>query len=179
MVIYSARGLTSRAQARELLTLAVQEVWGLSSLPEIARHSGGKPFFREREDLHFNLSHSGDLALCALDCSSVGVDVQIVKEWRTGLPKRVCSPTELAWLEGQPELWPSFTSLWTLKEARVKENGQGLTTTIRDISVPLPVEEPVWFDNLWFRTYSGPDWKAAVCGHYEPPPKIMWCSVRF
>ena len=172
MVIYSAAGLTSRTQARDLLALAVRETWGLSPLPEIARHEGGKPYFPGHEDLHFNLSHSGDLALCALDGAPVGVDVQLVREWRPSLPRRVCSGLELAWLEGQPELWPAFTLLWVLKEARAKESGRGLTSSIRDIRVPLPGPEPVLFDGLWFGTWSGPGWAAAVCGHTEPPGEI-------
>ena len=173
MIIYQARGLTSRAQARDLLARAAKEVWGLSSLPKIARLEQGKPYFPGREDLHFNLSHSGDLALCALDSAPVGVDVQIVKQWRPSLPKRVGSPAELAWLERQSELWPAFARLWTLKEARAKQSGQGLTTSIPDIRVPLPAESPVRLDDLWFRTWTGPGWAAAVCGHSEPPETII------
>ena len=173
MVIYYTKGLTSRAQARELLALAVRETWGLSPLPEIARREGGKPCFPGREELHFNLSHSGELALCALDGAPVGVDIQIVKEWRPGLPKRVCSPEELAWLEGQPEFWPAFTLLWTLKEARAKESGEGLPAILRGLPVPLPGEGPARLDGLWFRSWPGPGWAAAVCGHSEPPEKFF------
>lgn len=173
MLIYSANGLTARAQARDLLALAVQEAWGLSPLPEIARQEHGKPYFPGHTGLHFNLSHSGDLALCALDTAPVGVDVQFVKEWRPSLPRRTCSAEEQAWLEEQPEFWPAFTLLWTLKEARVKESGRGLTPDLRDIRVPLPGQEPVLFDGLWFRTWSGPGWAAAVCGHSEPPENFL------
>jgi len=173
MTVWSAAGLTSRAQARDLLALAVREVWRLSPLPEIARREGGKPYFPGREDLHFNLSHSGDLALCALDSAPVGADIQVVRTWRPALPGRVCSPGELAWLEGQSDRQAAFTLLWTLKEARAKESGRGLTSSIRDIRVPLPAEGPVRLDGLWFRTWTGPGWAAAVCGHSEPPEKIL------
>ena len=138
MIIYSAAG--PAAQARELLALAVQETWGLSPLPEVGRRAGGKPFFLEHEELHFNLSHSGNLVLCALDREPVGADIQIVKQWRPALPGRVCSTAELEWLEKQPELWPAFTLLWALKEARAKESGRGLTSSIRNIRIPLPGE---------------------------------------
>lgn len=173
MIVYQAKGLTSHAQARDLLALAAKEVWGLSPLPEIARLEQGKPYFPEREDLHFNLSHSGDLALCALDGAPVGVDVQIVKQWRPRLPKRVCSPAELAWLERQSEPWSAFTLLWTLKESRAKQSGRGLTTSIPDIRVPLPAPGPVRLDGLWFGAWTGPGWAAAVCGHSEPPERII------
>lgn len=174
MMIYGAEGLMSRAQARELLALAAQEAWGLSPLPELARREGGKPFFPAREDLHFNLSHSGGLALCALDGAPVGVDVQLVREWRAGLPGRVCSPAELAWLEGQPGRWAAFTLLWALKEARAKQDGRGLTASIRDIRIPLPAEGTVRLDGLWFRTWAGPGWAAAVCGESQPPEALLW-----
>lgn len=173
MVIYSASGLTSRKQARELLALGAAEHWGLSPLPEISHHKAGKPYFLGREELHFNLSHSGDLALCALDTAPVGVDIQVVRPWRPGLPRRVCAQPELAWLESQPELWPAFTLVWALKEARAKESGQGLTTSIRSIRVPLPADCPVLFDGLWFQAYAGPGWAAAVCGHSEPPENFL------
>ena len=173
MVVYSAKNLTSRAQARGLLAVAVREMWGLSPLPEIARQEGGKPFFPEHENFHFNLSHSGELALCALDSLPVGADIQIVKQWRPSLPGRVCSSEELDWLEGQPDLWPAFTLVWALKEARAKESGRGLTSSIRDIRVPLPGEGDARLDGLWFRTWTGPGWAAAVCGHNPPPEKIL------
>ena len=177
MILYSAGGLTSRTRAYDLLALAVNEHWGLSPLPELARMEGGKPYFPGHEGRHFNLSHSGDLALCALDGAPVGVDIQVVKEWRPALPARVCSRPELDWLEGQTELWPSFALLWALKEARAKESGQGLRSSIRDIRVPLPGEGPVLFDGLWFHTWTGPGWAAAVCGHSEPPEKIFEKSL--
>ena len=173
MVLYSAEGLSDRAQARNLLALAAKEAWGLSPLPEIALREVIKPFFPGYPGLHFNLSHSGDLALCALDGAPVGVDIQLVRQWRPSLPRRVCSPEELAWLEGQPEFWPAFTLLWTLKEARVKESGKGLTSSIRDIRVPLPEKGPVLFDGLRFRSWSGPGWAAAVCGRSEPPEDFL------
>jgi len=174
MFIYGAKGLTSRAQARELLALAAAEAWGLSPLPEIDRHKGGKPFFPGHKHLHFNLSHSGGLALCALDNGPVGVDIQLVKQWRPSLPGRVCSPEELAWLERQSDPWPAFTLLWALKESRAKQSGRGLSFPIRDIRVPLPADGPVLLDGLWFCTYAAPGWAAAACGLCQPPPALFW-----
>lgn len=177
MVIYGAKGITVRVQARDLLAQAVREVWGLPGLPEIARQEGGKPFFPAHKELHFNLSHSGGLALCALDCAPVGVDIQIVKEWRASLPRRVCSAQEMAWLESQTRRWYAFTELWALKESRAKEDGKGLTGLIRGIQIPLPAEEPIQLDGLWFRSYTGPDWAAAVCGRGQPPKEITWRTL--
>lgn len=176
MVLYGAEGLTQRRQAYELLRLAAEEQWGLSTLPQIQRGGRGKPCFAGAEGRHFNLSHSGALALCALDGAPVGADIQVVKTWRPGLPARVCSGAELDWLGQGEEFWPRFTLLWTLKECRVKYSGEGLTRKISGIRVPLPerLDEPCRLEGLWFRTYEGAGWRGAVCGETLPPDAIRW-----
>ena len=167
--------IQKRQDAYQLLALALRESRGLTRMPELDRRPGGKPYFPHEEGLEFNLSHSGHLALCALDNAPVGADIQMVREWRPGLPARDCGPEELAWLEGQPDWWRSFSLLWSLKESRVKESGQGLRGTIRSIRVPMMGEgETRQMDGLWFRTYGGAGWVAAVCGEAQPPVKICW-----
>ena len=176
MVVYAAQDLQSRAQAYGLLALAAREEWNMDALPGLARQPGGKPWFPAAQDRAFNLSHSGSLALCALDSEPVGADIQLVKPHRPALPAKVCSPQELAWLERQEELWPGFTVLWALKESRAKQSGQGLTPPIARIAVPLPEPGRTLYplDGLWFRLYTGPDWAAAVCGHNPPPEQLRW-----
>lgn len=174
--MYGATGLTQRGQAHDLLALAVREHWGLSPLPPIRREGKGKPAFSDHPGREFNLSHSGSLALCALDGAPVGVDIQIVKPWRPGLPRKVCSPEELTWLETGGDRWERFTQLWTLKECLVKYSGEGLTRSIAGIRIPLPIEgqEVYLMDGLYFRIYRGEGWRAAVCGQTPPPKAIKW-----
>lgn len=176
MVLYGTDQLTQRVQARQLLSMAAQEHWRLSPLPPLERHELGKPFFPGFPQHQFNLSHSGSLALCALDDQPVGVDIQVIKPWRKGLPERTCSPGELDWLAGQPDADTAFSLLWSLKEACVKQSGLGLRSAIRAISVPLPPDhnEPILWNGLWFHAYQGVGWTAAACGATPPPKKIHW-----
>ena len=176
MVVYGADGLTSRHQAYDLLAQCVRLHWGLETLPEIGRAPEGKPYFPGHSGREFNLSHSGPLALCALDRQPVGVDIQVVKVWRESLPRRVCSPEELAWLERQPQLWSSFSALWALKESRVKCTGRGLRERLSGIRVPIPRpgESLSSLDGMWFRLYEGDGWRGAACGFSPPPDKIRW-----
>ena len=58
-----------------------------------------------------------------------------------------------------------------------KESGQGLRGLLRSIRVPFPEEGAVSLDGLWFRSYQGDGWAAAVCGHSEPPEKIFKKSL--
>lgn len=179
MVLYGTDNLSQRSQAYTLLSVSVKEHWGLSSLPEITRASNGKPRFSNADGLEFNLSHSGALALCALDTSPVGVDIQLIKSWRASLPSRVCSEDELSWLQEQDDFWRGFTALWALKESRVKQSGQGLTVPIRSISVPLPVsgQRSYFHQGLWFGLYSGENWMGAVCALDTPPSDIHWRTL--
>ena len=177
MWLYGTKRLTHRTQARELLLTGAKQVWGFSALPAVERQEGGKPFFPSHPTCQFNLSHSGTLALCALDDRPVGVDIQIVKtNWRENLPKRVGSELELEWLNAQPDRWAAFALLWSLKESRVKQSGLGLRMSIPSIRVPLPEagREQYELDGLWFHIYKGMDWAGAVCGEQEPPGGIIW-----
>lgn len=180
MVLYGTENLSNDKQAYELLALAAKKHWNWSALPEIQREDGGKPFFPNFQDYHFNLSHSGSLALCGLDHSPVGVDIQIIKKWHPRLPARVCCSAELDWLEQQPDPEMAFATLWALKESRVKQSGKGLRSQIRAIHVPLPQhwDTPVKLDNLWFRVYLGEHWAAAVCTLTPPPAEILWKSLN-
>lgn len=179
MVLYGTDGLETRAQAYDLLAIAAKEHWGLSSLPQLVRGPLGKPAFVSGQGLEFNLSHSGNFALCALDHDPVGVDIQLVKSWRPSLPRRVCSPEELEWMERQEDAWRGFTTLWAMKESRAKQSGQGLRGSIAAISVPLPCPGETLYahQGLWFRLYFGPNWVGSACGTAPPPEEIHWHTL--
>ena len=78
IIIYAALGPSGeeRALARRLLAEALARERGLTGLPAIAAGANGKPFFPDRPDLQFNLSHSHGAAVCALHHLPIGVDVE-------------------------------------------------------------------------------------------------------
>ena len=177
MVVYASDKVGNREDAYALLSRCAGEVWGLSPLPALERSADGKPYFPAHPGYHFNLSHSEPYALCALDTSPVGADIQRIRnDLRPGLPRRVCSPEELSWLDAQSDRWRAFALLWALKEAKVKYTGTGLRVGIRETSVPLPEAGTALYshEGLWFRVYKGGDWMAAVCGEHEPPEELIW-----
>ena len=98
MVVYGTRSLERKEQAYELLRLGAAEFWGMEELPPLERGERGKPWMPQLPNRHFNLSHSGTLALCALSAQPVGVDIQVVRVWRDSLLERSCTPRERAWL---------------------------------------------------------------------------------
>lgn len=101
----------------------------------------GKPMLACPDvDVRFNLSHSGELLVCAVTIGrQVGVDVEWMRTMRQmeKFAARFYSPQENEWLANTPEAEKArvFFSIWTGKEAYLKGCGDGITRQLRDISV--------------------------------------------
>ena len=85
-----------------LLLRAALEELGAEPGP-LAYGPQGKPFFPDRPELHFNLSHSGETVLCALSPSPVGCDVETISSARPELAARFFHPAEREILASLPE----------------------------------------------------------------------------
>lgn len=95
----------------------------------------GKPMLPKRYGLFFNLSHSGDYAVCAVADCEIGVDIQKHKEYKENLAKRFFHPEELAFLSTAADQKRCFYDLWSMKESCVKYTGRGLSTGMDSFSV--------------------------------------------
>ena len=89
-------------------------------------------------DVHFNLTHSAGLVLCAIARGrEVGIDVEDRTRPRPawGLVERYCSPDEADDIQQHGDRWPErFLTYWTLKEAYLKARGLGISVPLSDIS---------------------------------------------
>jgi phosphopantetheinyl transferase len=106
----------------------------------IERGEDGKPWVAGGP--HFNLSHSGELALIALCAdAAVGVDLERVHALRNpgGLARRMCSERELAWVADSGDLNHAVLRLWVRKEAVSKAEGGGIATALSGLDVLDPV----------------------------------------
>jgi 4'-phosphopantetheinyl transferase len=127
--------LVSRALARYLIAEVTQQE------PESLRFSTneyGKPFLVGLPDIHFNLSHSHGVAVCAL-CrgAAVGVDVEDVgRHTDLSIAGRFFSPAEADLVSTAPEAEKRalFFDIWTLKEAYIKAVGKGLSIPLNSFS---------------------------------------------
>jgi 4'-phosphopantetheinyl transferase len=124
-----------------------------------AADDNGRPFLAgERSGLHFNLSHSGDVALIALAHAAVGVDVERIKEMSDfmKIARKHFAASELESLqrvaaEEQPK---AFHRIWTRKEAFVKATGLGLRFPLNAFSTGSATEPP----SLMVEGHARPDW---------------------
>lgn len=160
-VIYGMRGEDGRLLSRLLLERAVRLTWGWENLPPVETSARGKPFFPDFPQHWFSLSHSGGYALCALsDAGPVGVDIEVVRPHREGLPQYAFTEEELAEFDGS---WEDFARLWTRKESRCKM-----------LDSPLYPPRKAAVPDCPCGSYAGDGWRAAVCCSDEPPEAMIW-----
>ncbi len=108
----------------------------------------GKPFAVGIE-VEFNISHSGNLVVCAVDSKPIGIDVEQIRPMDLGIAKRIGSEGELLYLFGDVPSEVDFASttdypilkrffeIWTAKEAYGKCIGNGISCLdIEILSIP-------------------------------------------
>lgn len=119
LIVYAARcgPGADHDTAHWLLKRALEQELKVPMLPPIARGPCGKPYFPDRPDICFNLSHSHGAAVCAVHDKPVGIDAEKLRP----APKRISAGMEAE----------AFFRLWTAKEATIKRDGAGIARLLR------------------------------------------------
>lgn len=167
-----------RKTARTLLQYAIGQIWNMTLLPDIAFTKGGKPWFPDHPECHFNLSHSGSYVLCGLADTPIGVDIEEVVLSKAVLAPYIMHLSELTRYRDSSDKIGLMYTLWTLKESYVKCTGEGITyhpqtamkTTVFDIGVGQTVTSNR--KGFSFKTFSGKKWRAAICVKDEKKYRI-------
>lgn len=121
-----------------VLSYALEREHGISPARlVIARGEHGKPYFPQRPDICFSISHSGDYAAAALCETPVGVDIQIFRPIKNNLINKLCDDTELRYINTSPDPSRAFIHLWTLKESYIKAIGKGMAFPMDEINFDL------------------------------------------
>lgn len=120
---------------------------------EIAYGPHGKPYLANNPlDIHFNLSHSDDLALYAFTIhKEMGIDIQKMEDdFKESIAKRFFSAeeyNELMQLSDQERVI-GFYRLWASKEAFIKNIGKGLFAPHDQFSIhPKQMVQQIQFEN--------------------------------
>lgn len=138
----------------------------------------GKPFLKDRNDIEFNLSHSGIWVVGVIDHQVVGIDVERVQEIDLDISRNYFSPDEHEDLMSKPDKFDYFFTLWSLKEAYIKILGKGLSHPLNAFSIKFvnPKEiiikvEGKRINDIFFRQYDiDKDYKMAVCAAHDRLP---------
>lgn len=146
------------AGASLILTSALAEFGINASMENIAYNQHGKPYLKDHPDVHFSLSHSVNIAMCAVSDTTVGCDVQYVKNITARVAKRFFTPNEQSKIANATDAQDEFTRIWVLKESYVKYLGLGIS------ACPLTsfdIDEIA--STVILTEHSFADYRAAVC----------------
>lgn len=128
-----------RAVAGEMLARKAISEW--CNVPEnsmvFEQTETGKPYAKDLP-VEFNISHSGDMVVCAVDDKLIGIDIEKIRPIDLKVAKHICTDEELIYLFGctpadqnfiytsDCEILTRFFKIWTAKEACCKQKGVGI-----------------------------------------------------
>lgn len=128
-----------RTVAGEMLARKAISEWCSVNVEDVIldKKEYGKPYAIDL-DVEFNISHSGYIVVCVVDCSPIGIDVEKIRPIDLNVAKRFCNKEELFYLFGhepaeedfiytsETDILSRFFEIWTKKEAYGKFIGFGL-----------------------------------------------------
>ena len=82
----------------------------------------GKPF---SNIMHFSISHTENLVVCAVAENKIGIDIEKIKPYDDRLCRRITNDKEYEYINKDAE---KFFEIWTLKEAIIKRDGKGIAS---------------------------------------------------
>ena len=97
------------ADVRRLLRFALWETYG-AELPRIEKTGEGKPFFPDRPEIFFSLSHARRFVMCAVGDRPVGADIEEARPLPDRLVRRYSTPEASA--SGASSVCPSAQPSW-------------------------------------------------------------------
>jgi len=160
-----------------LLRLALEHRGILPEGPlEISCGENGKPEL-ENIDLHFNISHSGSITVCAVSQCPVGIDVQEPRKASQSLLSRYFSDSERALLTECEDSERVFAAQWCAKESYVKATGQGIANALSSARLKFMPDGTVFCKGYRIYTYEAGGLPLCCCAltHEECEIEIREC----
>jgi 4'-phosphopantetheinyl transferase len=129
-----------------LKTIIFEELKISNEYIKFDKNQYGKPFLKKYENFNFNISHSGDYVLCAVDNKTLGIDIEEIKnnEYKE-LAKNFFTTKEYEYIVNQDiDLQLNkFYKIWTLKESYIKCLGYGLSIPLKSFSIEVNKHENI------------------------------------
>lgn len=110
----------------------------------------------------FNISHSGELVLCALTAKGkVGLDVEKIRPVSFSDFKRVMNPSQWQGIRSDTDPPRKFFEYWTIKESVIKADGRGLALGLAELIIGE--HKVVHGDHIWYIQLVSPDPQYCCC----------------
>ena len=182
-------GRCSSLGAWTLLDYGLQQLYGLREREiTIAYGARGKPYVKDRPDIHFNLSHSGDYVLAVFASVEIGCDIQQTTQGTRNERIAVRFFTEAeqkAMAEGM-----DFYRIWARKESYIKCTGDGMACDLRSFDVVgdflktqeadvRPEISETYDEKIYFAEHTLTGYAMAVCYNNSSEIPVIWQEVNF
>ncbi len=127
-------------------------------------NENGKPFIKEFP-FFFNLSHSKNIAVCAVSESEIGVDIQFMNKASFNIAKRFFCYKDFRYILKCETPHDRFYEYWTLKESYIKAVGKGLSLPLNSFLIEFDNGIPTIKNSLYsfYLTEIEEVYKLAVC----------------
>ena len=130
----------------------------------------GKAYISNHENIHFNLSHSGKIVLCAISDREVGADVEYSDpEIDLNIARHYFYNSEYKNIMNAKSRQEEFFKYWVLKESYMKYTGLGMNLKLD--SFEIIIKDKIRLKNdkekLKFNLFDIGDYKIGIASHYE------------
>ncbi len=130
--------------------------------------ANGKPFFTDYGNMHFNASHSGNVAVCVFSDGEIGCDVQKLTTANKNIAKRYFTPQEYAFIFNGTNPDEDFTRIWSIKEAFLKLEGTGLGGGLSGVDVLINNDTvKINSSDVGISEYKFKDYYITICSYQE------------
>ena len=138
-----------------LLCEGLQQEYGITEKPVFEYGKHGKPFMVEHPEIHFNLSHCREAAICMISDKPVGIDVESIREFKQTLVDYTMNEEEVRQIQSAERPDMEFIKLWTQKEAVLKLSGEGISRDMKSVLNHPPASLTTVFspDNRYIYSY--------------------------
>lgn len=128
-----------------LLNLGLKEI-GINSVTEpFSAYANGKPCLPAHPEIHFNISHSFDYAICAFSDTNTGADIEKIRYVPENVVKKALCDTEYNECvdDAGNLISENFFKFWTRNESYLKMTGKGIAVDLKKVPELILSENPV------------------------------------
>lgn len=137
----------------------------------------GKAYISNYENIHFNLSHSGKIVLCAISDREIGADVEYIDpEIDLNIAKSYFFNSEYESIMKSDNPSEEFFSYWVLKESYMKYTGLGMNLNLDSFEIMIEDEIKLKNDDehLKFSLFDIENYKIGMAGHFNASDLIEY-----